>query len=67
MRAKFVCNLKGVSGYAKLAAVYGTEGENKDFWSATPSGTLEICISNPNTVDYFELGKEYYLDFSEAN
>lgn len=67
MRAKFRCTLLGENGYAKLQAVYGTEGENKDFWTATPIGSLEISISNPETKDYFKLGSEYYLDFTEAN
>jgi len=39
-------------------------GKGNEQWSsATPSGKLEICISNPVAVDALELGKEYYIDF----
>ena len=40
--------------------------ENKAFWDATPSGSLQMSINNPNAFDFFREGKEYYLDFSEA-
>jgi hypothetical protein len=37
---------------------------NKSWSAATPSGELKMSISNPAAVDFFELGKEYYLDFT---
>lgn len=40
--------------------------ENKAFWEATPSGELWMHINNPEGVKRFEVGKEYYLDFTPA-
>ena len=40
--------------------------ENKKFWDATPSGELKLGLNKASTADTFELGKEYYLDFSPA-
>lgn len=40
--------------------------ENTKFWSATPSGRLELGTINPEAWKQFELGKEYYLDFTPA-
>lgn len=70
MRAKFICDSVTNNRYpgqeAKLSAVMGQEGENKDFNEATPAANLSIMIDNPKAKDYFKPGKEYYLDFSEA-
>lgn len=48
----------------KLNAVYGSEpgSENQSFSEATPSGTLEIFVTNPQVVGTFEPGGYYYLD-----
>ncbi len=40
--------------------------ENKKFWDATPSGKIELGMVNQKAVDQFELGKEYYVTFQEA-
>lgn len=40
--------------------------ENKRFHKYTPSGTLHMNVDNPIALEYFELGKEYYLDFTKA-
>lgn len=52
----------------KLNAIYSHNKNTEDnqFSSATPSGMLEMMISNPNAVDFFQPGKKYYLDISEA-
>jgi len=43
------------------------KGENKDYAEATPSGKLELTIDKTRpAADFFETGKEYYLDFQEA-
>lgn len=44
---------------AKFSVVYGDSPENKAFFDATPSGTLEIGVY---TEDKFVPGREYYLD-----
>ncbi len=40
--------------------------ENKRFWEATPAGKIEMSISNRPAADVFELGEEYYVDFTKA-
>lgn len=51
-----------------LLPVYSTdpEHENKKFWNATPSGTIDMSINNPDAVAEFVEGQEYYVDFSPA-
>lgn len=69
-RAKFRCNtVKRWSNNAdgqrvyEFTAVYddGTP-ENQRYAKYTPSGRLEITVDNPAVE--FELGKDYYLDFT---
>ncbi|UOF81734.1 hypothetical protein [Caudoviricetes sp.] len=73
VRAKFKCHSKEVreqngSNVASLTffASYGEGQDNKDWSKWTPSGTLQMTITNPNAFGWFEPGKEYYLDFTEA-
>lgn len=42
------------------------DSDNHKFWKATPSGKLELGMVNDYAVKQFVLGKEYYLDISEA-
>lgn len=68
--AKMSCNaveLYQGSMKVKLGAIYGTEGENKDFSDATPSGEVWMHINNGRpAASYFEPGKRYYVTFTEA-
>ena len=41
--------------------------ENKAFWDATPTGSLQLGVVNQAAWSQFELGKEYYLDFTLAH
>ncbi|MBW4689592.1 MAG: hypothetical protein KME40_32000 [Komarekiella atlantica HA4396-MV6] len=71
MRAKFQVNAvnkspDSVSVEVQLSPVVGTDGENKDFWEATPNGRLEMTITNPNVMEFLKVNKQYYLDFSEV-
>jgi hypothetical protein len=52
----------------KLNPVYDPEegSENHAFWSATPSGTIELSVINAEAGNYFKLGGEYYVDFTQA-
>jgi len=52
----------------KLSAVYNTTvgHPNHLFWQATPSGTLELSISNPDAAGFFETGVEYYVEIRKA-
>lgn len=73
IRAKFSCESVTKFGYGseqvKLRAVGPKTGEilnaeNASFSKATPSGTLEMTIDNPEAQGFFKPGGEYYLDFS---
>lgn len=64
VRAKFRC-ITGGQMVSMHAVADGSE-ENKKFWEATPSGNLDMFISNPEAQDLFEAGKLYYLDFTVA-
>jgi hypothetical protein len=46
-------------------AVTSGSPENDSFFKWTPSGKLEMTIRK-EVADQFEVGKEYYLDFSPA-
>jgi hypothetical protein len=50
-----------------LAPVYSTTGENKHFWDATPSGKLEMTLTNKDAHKWFPVGGEFYLDFIPVN
>lgn len=52
----------------KLMPVYSSDPnhENKKFWDATPTGAIEIGCANLEAAAQFELGKEYYVDFTPA-
>ncbi len=72
MRAKFtvVSVERNWHGSEKviLSAVYSADenSENRAFWTATPSGKLEMVIDNPEVMGRFEPGEEYYLDLQLA-
>lgn len=42
------------------------DSENRKFWDATPSGSLQLGVVNQDAWGLFDLGKSYYLDFTEA-
>ena len=50
----------------KLEAVTSGSEENKSFWKYTPSGSIQMFITNKKAVELFVAGKEYYVDFSKA-
>ncbi len=51
----------------RLGAIYGKDGENKDFADATPSGEcwMQISTGRP-ALDFFRPNKRYYVTFTEA-
>lgn len=50
----------------ELSAVAGSPG-NEAWASATPSGRLEMTISNPDAAEWFELGEYYLLHFERTS
>jgi len=72
VRAKFDCVVfEENEGYENKTVVMtpvvsGSE-ENKSFSKYTPSGSLQLVISNETEASkFFEVGKQYYLDFKLA-
>jgi len=45
---------------------YGDGKENESWSKYTPSGKLEMSVTNPGAIEQFEIGKAYYLDFTPA-
>lgn len=49
--------------------VYGNgdpNHENTKFWKASPSGEIKLGTVNPSAWAAFEMGREYYIDFTPA-
>lgn len=80
IRAKFYCQQIVREGWSDngtpkesgavkyvFKAVYSNDPnhENKSFWDATPNAELVMVITNPG-AQTFEIGREYYLDFTPA-
>ncbi len=75
VRAKFkVDSIESFAGSPELVTirmspVYPNQDpnhENSVFWKYSPSGKLELGTINPSAAGKFELGKEYYIDFTPA-
>jgi len=49
-----------------LQPVYGGSPENDQFFRYTPSGSISIGTVNAEAAKQFELGKEFYVDFTPA-
>lgn len=52
-----------------MSPVYGNGDpghENTKFWQASPSGSFNLGVVNLAAVEHMELGKEYYIDITEA-
>ena len=72
VRAKFKCHgmektlgwSDGIYHYSyRFTVVTSGSAENEKFFAATPSGELKLTALRN---DLFEVGQEYYLDFSKA-
>lgn len=54
-----------------LSPVYGgndpADSENRKFWAATPSGSIQLGTVNPAAWQTFKLDGEYYVDFIPAD
>lgn len=71
VRAKFKCNSiqksqDNSSAVVNMMAVTTGSAENESWSKYTPSGQLQMVISNPAAVEHFEQGKEYYIDIQPA-
>mgnify|MGYP000571989624 CR=1 FL=1 len=54
---------------AVCADEFGQDGEdeNNTYARYTPAADLKITIQNPNLFGTFEVGQEFYVDFTPAN
>lgn len=75
VRAKFrvteIIRRPGWSGHKevqviKLSPVVDGSEENKRFYAATPGGSIELGTVNAEAVKQFDLGAEFYVDFTPA-
>jgi hypothetical protein len=69
VRCKFTVDEIAKTTYgAKLKAspVYGNNPENKAFFEATPSGSLEFSCVRGEAVSHLQPGDEIYIDISIA-
>lgn len=67
-RAKFRCDSVKYTTWAReivLVPVTSGSSENEEFFKTTPGGNITLNVKNDEVV--FEVGKEYYIDFTPAN
>ena len=68
VRAKFKCDAvtrRESAVSIECQPVYSSdpESENKAFWEASPSGKLELYVTNEDAFDSLpEPGEEFYVD-----
>jgi len=70
VKAKFVCQSTQRDGgleEVRLSPVTDGSEEDNTFSKYTPSGLLELSITNENVFGFFEVGKKYYLDITPAD
>jgi hypothetical protein len=76
VRAKFyVSSIKKVGAMrstdigtvVEMLPVTSGSAENEQFYKWTPGGKLELATVNDEAAKQFEVGKEYYIDFTPAN
>lgn len=71
VRAKMKCVEITETDYCrrvKLGAVYGSPDrpDNASWSKATPSGSIELSITNPDAYEQFKVGAEFFVDFTPA-
>ena len=44
----------------------GLSPENEEFFRTTPSGEISVSIKTSETPAHLNLGKDYYIDFTEV-
>lgn len=54
-------------GTVHLRPVTSGSDENADFYKYTPGGDITLSTINPKAMSAFELGAEYYVDFTRAD
>ncbi len=74
VRAKFEVSSNNIdsanptNGHSiRLQAVVNGSPENESFYKWTPSGQIQLSVVSPAVAEKFVVGKQYYVDFTEAN
>lgn len=73
VRAKFNCSAKKVACWrggkpVNIVELDAISGKGNEEWSeATPSGKVEMTLTNPAVFGAFEVGQDYYVDLWPAN
>lgn len=65
-RSKHWDKSKGEIHTIRLTPVTSGSDENAEFYAATPSGSIDLATVNQQAGEQFELGQEYYVDFTKA-
>lgn len=50
----------------RLTPVVGGSEENKSFYAATPTGSIELGCTNEGVGEQFAIGQDFYVDFTPA-
>lgn len=70
VRAKMSCTSVDKTGEdtfaVRLSPVTTGSEENEKFYKYTPGGVVVLEVVSPEVAEYFEKGKEYYLDFKKV-
>lgn len=73
MRAKFYVSAVKKMAYNSQAEITLTAttrktGDNAQFFSATPTGSLTMTVTTTEARDWFDarLGKDLYIDFTDS-
>lgn len=70
VRTKFTCQAKIDYSDGKridFTPVIGGSPENEQFFKLTPGGQIQIMTVNEEAAKQFDLGAQYYIDFSPAS
>lgn len=51
----------------KLSPVTGGSDENRRFYAATPGGQIELSVVTEEVGREFDIGAEFYVDFTPAD
>jgi hypothetical protein len=67
VRAKFALSSVADHGDTKIVNLHAATGPGNEEWSKyTPSGTIQLHITNPDASAHFVPGVEYFVDFTKA-
>lgn len=54
------------TGSVAMTPVYSGSPENEEFFRFTPAGDIKVYTVNAAALAQFDVGKEFYVDFTPA-